>query len=210
MPRKSAHDWTVVDWSLPTKTIAQQLGCSSGCVSTARGKHAPESSMAVAQHSRPCVICGTLFACPPSAKNSTCSPACRSERARRHSARPRPWSDAAKAKLAARARTPNLALGTPSARLSPIAGPFETNQEAKIWQVIDANGTHRTIRNLRRTLINELGEIEGMRVERILATMSSVIRKGGVAWITRCGWTLTALPEDPEQDIIANDSLDGV
>jgi len=204
MPRKSAYDWSAVDWSLPTKEIAKRIGCSAGLVSTARSKHAPETSLKPVTHSRHCVICGAAFVCSPSSNNSTCSPACRSERTRRQALGGRPWGFNAKARLATKGQTDNLTLGTPAAWLSPIAGPFITNQEAKIWQVIAPDGIPRTIRNMRRTLINELGETEGIRVERILTRMAFVMRHGGDAWTTRCGWTLTAAPKYPEQDTGCN------
>ena len=47
-------------------------------------------------------------------------------------------------------RTGNLNLGTPAARASPIAAPFETNQEAKDWLVVAPGGAPTyEVRNLR-------------------------------------------------------------
>lgn len=103
----------------------------------------------MSRHTKLCIVCGRAFECPPSAKTITCSPECRRARARavRHG---NPWPEAAKAKLGARGQTPNLKLGTPAAQLSPIAGPYPANQEAKIWWVrsLDTGARYR-VRNLR-------------------------------------------------------------
>ena len=84
-----------------------------------------------------CVICGEEYTASPSDKRMTCAqPACVSARRRQtHQGRKVVWSQAARARASARGETPNLKLGTPAARKSPIAGPFETNQEAKLWWV---------------------------------------------------------------------------
>ena len=98
-----------------------------------------------------CSVCGGAFAAPPSG-SITCSAACASEQKRRsHTGAPHPWSADAKAQLSTRGRTPNLTLGTPAARQSPIAGPFETNQEAKSWEIINLDSGQRyELRNLRK------------------------------------------------------------
>jgi len=145
-----------------------------------------------------CIICEGKFSAPPSSKTSTCSPSCRSERAKKHASEGRAWSADAKKRLAAKGKTKNLKLGTAAAIRSPIAGPFETNQEAKVWDIVNPRGDRRTIRNLKRTLINELGAVEGLRVSRLLKRMAAVMTAGGEAWITRCGWTLNDLPIVPE------------
>lgn len=41
--RKSKHDWKSVNWKLPTKIIAAQLGVKTGAVSNARNKYAPST-----------------------------------------------------------------------------------------------------------------------------------------------------------------------
>lgn len=102
---------------------------------------------------RACAICQAPFQVPPSSKKITCSRDCSHEQKRRsHQGKHYTgWSKASKTALAARGQTPNLLLGTPAARQSPIAGPFETNQEAKLWEVRDGNtGAVYHIRNLRK------------------------------------------------------------
>lgn len=94
---------------------------------------------------RKCVICGKPFKCYPSDNKVTCSNACRRERQRRIAKeKPVQWSKAAKARASARGKTANLMLGTSAAQQSPIAGRFETNQEAKIWILIDPAGDEHT------------------------------------------------------------------
>lgn len=101
---------------------------------------------------RVCVVCATPFQAPPSSKTITCSNEC--SRARKR-ATPRytghDWSPEARDRIARKGRTPNLELGTPAALLSPIAGPFETNQEAKLWRVVNlSTGARYEARNLRK------------------------------------------------------------
>lgn len=101
---------------------------------------------------RACVVCGSPFAAPPSSKRLTCSPACATARRRQaHAGKRNQWSPEARARLGARGQTANLALGTPAARRSPVAGPYDTNQEAKVWSVVHIeSGWHAEVRNLRK------------------------------------------------------------
>ena len=98
-----------------------------------------------------CVICGASFKASPTDKKVTCGkPACIWEnKSRTHAGKsPHPWSKEARRRKSAQGQTPNLRLGTPAAQLSPIAGPFETNQEAKFWWIVSPDGKHYHIRNL--------------------------------------------------------------
>lgn len=99
-----------------------------------------------------CIICGAPFRASPTDKKVTCgSPECISEnKSRTHVGKSHPWGDAARQRKVAQGQTPNLQLGTPAARQSPIAGPFETNQEAKFWWIVSPNGARYHIRNLRK------------------------------------------------------------
>lgn len=60
------------------------------------------------------------------------------------------WSEAARSRLSKKGQTQNLKKGTAAALQSPIAGPFTTNQEAKIWHLISPAGTEHTVRNLKK------------------------------------------------------------
>jgi hypothetical protein len=97
-----------------------------------------------------CVVCGGAFTAPPSSKRITCSRACSSARkSDTHRGQSNTWSPTARARAAARGQTPNLRRGTPAAQESPIAGPFETNQEAKVWSLRSlATGERYDVRNL--------------------------------------------------------------
>lgn len=98
---------------------------------------------------RRCTVCGGTFVGPPSDKTVTCSKACSSvHRSRKHIGKRNIWSDTSLARDAA-ARTGNLSKGTPAAKRSPIAGPFETNRNAKCWIVVAPEGTDYYVRNLR-------------------------------------------------------------
>lgn len=99
-----------------------------------------------------CAVCGAPFAAPPSSKKVTCSRECSTVRKRAaHAGKPHPWTEEAKARLGERGQTPNLRLGTPAALLSPVAGPYETNREAKVWEVVHLpTGRRYRVRNLRK------------------------------------------------------------
>ena len=87
---------------------------------------------------RYCVICGEPFKAPPSSKKITCSKPCSLVRkSQSHMGKRNQWSVEARQRLAAKGQTENLRKGTLAARQSPVAGPFETNQEAKIWAVVN-------------------------------------------------------------------------
>jgi len=98
---------------------------------------------------RRCAVCNAIFRASPSDKTVTCSKACSSaHRSRKHIGKRNIWSDTSLARDAA-ARTGNLTIGTPAAKRSPIAGPFETNINAKHWTVIAPDGAEHHVRNLR-------------------------------------------------------------
>lgn len=99
-----------------------------------------------------CVVCDASFQASPTDKKVTCgASACVSENKRRtHIGKPHQWSKETRQRKALLGQTDNLKQGTPAAKQSPIAGPFETNQEAKLWWVVSPQGTHYHIRNLRK------------------------------------------------------------
>lgn len=101
---------------------------------------------------RACIICGTVFNAPPSSKKTTCSGACSSEQKRRsHKGKANHWAPSARAQLSERGQTDNLKKGMPAARQSPIAGPFETNQMAKSWEIVNLDsGARYEMLNLRK------------------------------------------------------------
>lgn len=87
-----------------------------------------------AKNQKICVICGKSFDCSPSVNKITCSKPCSIEQKRRsHLGKRNVWSDDARARARQRGQTGNLSKGTAAARLSPVSGPFETNQNAKHW-----------------------------------------------------------------------------
>lgn len=100
-------------------------------------------------HQKTCPLCQTRFNCPPSSKKVTCSPECsRLRKAQTHRGKSNTWSEAARRKLAASGQTPNLKKGTPAAQLSPVSGPYVTNQEAKVWSLLSPSGERYTVTNL--------------------------------------------------------------
>jgi transcriptional regulator with XRE-family HTH domain len=98
-----------------------------------------------------CPICGNKVDGPPTG-NITCSPECGSKlSAISRTGEPRQWSNAARKRLSGKGQTENLKSGTQAARLSPISGPFETNQEAKIWHLRNTRTqTDYVVTNLRK------------------------------------------------------------
>ena len=98
---------------------------------------------------RVCPVCHKLFPSPPSSNAITCSAACSSVwKSLTHKGLRVNWSDESRQRLSAKGKTENLKLGTAAAQRSPIAGRFETNQNAKIWTLVDPCGNKITVRNL--------------------------------------------------------------
>lgn len=103
----------------------------------------------MSKHTRNCVICGTEFAAPPSSRKVTCSPSCRSERARQSNTGTRgSWSEDKKAKRSAQGQPENFKKGTQAAQLSAKSGPFETHINALIWTIKSPDGVTYNLRNL--------------------------------------------------------------
>ena len=149
-----------------------------------------------------CVICAWEFSVRgPSDKKSTCGPACRSERARRHASKGRPWSDDARARLAAKGETPNLRLGTEAAKRSPVAGRFETNQEAKVWRLVSPEGKRYVVTNLLKWLRDNERLITPLRVEQLYRGLLAVNRWANDKLIHTVsqahGWRLEAPASEP-------------
>lgn len=98
-----------------------------------------------------CVVCGAGFYAPPSSKKITCSKVCSSKRkTETHTGKTFSWGAEARKTRAAHGQTTNLKKGNAAAAQSPVSGSFETNQEAKIWEVVSPEGDHYTMRNLRK------------------------------------------------------------
>lgn len=95
------------------------------------------------------MICGREFSSPPSAKTVTCSPACRSERARRAASHKRPEEVKAKISAAAKGRDMSKLGGTNAAKKSPLAGRFVTNSSAKTFTLVTPDGEKIGVTNLR-------------------------------------------------------------
>lgn len=160
---------------------------------------------------RKCVVCGKPFDCYPSDNRVTCSKDCRRERQRRVvKARPIKWGEEAKARASGRGQTANLKLGVSAAQQSPIAGRFETNQEAKIWTLVDPTGNEIVVRNLllwARENTERFKKPPGDKSARQIASGFKAIaqtlagKRGAPGKprgaLTYFGWSLKKLPEEP-------------
>lgn len=151
-----------------------------------------------------CVVCGAEFEAPPSSKKITCSPRCSSTRKREtHLGKRHPWSDDARARLAARGQTRNLAKGTPAAQQSPIAGPFETNREAKIWRLLSPTGERYEVRNLalfcreHPELFGDEPELAYAGLRQVQAWLQGKTRRRVSQWK---GWTLERPAVYPDEE----------
>lgn len=123
-------------------------------------RRAGTSGKRLERNRKTCVVCGTEFECPPSAKTVTCSPVCRSLRAKssmKHRWATEPgrlradessirkrtenpvWREKAKAS-AKRASDASLLL--PESQRGP------QNRTAKNWILIDPDGNHIEVTNL--------------------------------------------------------------
>lgn len=159
---------------------------------------------------RVCPICGELFPASPSDNAVTCSTkACVSAwKSRIHTGVSNEWSDESKARLSAKGQTDNLKLGTAAAQRSPIAGRFETNREAKVWELINPTGKQITVRNLllwAREHTELFDKPPGDKSARQIAAGFKAIaqtlagkREKQRPAMTYKGWTLAGLPTKPE------------
>jgi len=143
-----------------------------------------------------CAVCAEPFPASPSSKTVTCSKSCSIEHRRRaHVGVSNSWSDAGRANArSAAARTGNLRGGTPAAQQSPIAGPFETNQEAKRWWVVSPDGDRYEVVNLAKWLRDHADLLPDGRADLAYTGLKKV-----QAWLTGSsprkvgswkGWTL--------------------
>ena len=153
-----------------------------------------------------CPICRTLFPAPESDKTVTCSRGCSAAwKGIIHEGVSNSWANEAKARKRAEGQTANLQLGTAAAKASPIAGRFETNQEAKIWRLVDPSGNEIIVRNLllwARENTERFGKPPGDRsaiqiasgFEAIAATLRGTRKTPSMTYF---GWTLKDVPEVP-------------
>ena len=111
-----------------------------------------------------CVICGKEFPCSPSDKTVTCSPACRSERARRAASHKRPEEVKAKISAAAKGRDMSALkeISKKATMQSPLSGRFVTNSSAKNYTLVSPEGTKIDVTNLKHWVREntELFELE--------------------------------------------------
>lgn len=154
-----------------------------------------------------CPICGKLFASPASTNTVTCSKECSAEWKKvTHAGISNHWNDESRARLSAAGQTANLALGTAMAQQSLIAGRFETNQEAKIWTLVDPCGNEITVRNLilwARENTDLFGKPEGDHSAHQIASGFQAIAltmcgKRKTTAMSYFGWTLKCPPEPAE------------
>lgn len=110
-----------------------------------------------------CTICGAQFTCFPSDKKTTCGSAdCTKEQRRQsHVGKRNKWTEDSKRHLSAKGKTDNLLRGTPAAQQSPLAGAFETNQNALIWTLQAPDGTTHIVRNLALWLREHADMLDG-------------------------------------------------
>lgn len=156
---------------------------------------------------RVCPICRKLFPAPPSSNAVTCSKECSAAwKSKTHKGITNLWTEESRARKRAEGLTENLKMGTPAAMASPIAGRFETNQEAKVWHLVDPTGNEVVVRNLllwARDNAERFGKPEGDRSASQIAggfrQIAQTLRgKRKTPAMTYFGWTLKGLPEDPQ------------
>lgn len=162
--------------------------CSRACVSRAR------------QHYKICKACGRAFPSPPSDKTVTCSPACfRAYAVVRNTGKSSDWSPGARARASQRGQTPNLLMGTPAAQESPKSGRFDTNINAKEWELLSPGGDRYRLRNLKNWIRGHrdlLGTAEGDHAAALAYKgFQHVRRRDTASWH---GWTILSVKNSPE------------
>jgi hypothetical protein len=125
-----------------------------------------------------CIICGAEYKAPPSEHRSTCGHAkCVLERKRQsHVGKFNKWNDDSRQLKSAQGMTANLRQGTPAAKASPIAGAFETNQNALVWTIESPGGEIFEVRNLILWLRNPAVLLDGTPEQA----------RAGICQIKRC------------------------
>ncbi len=155
-----------------------------------------------------CPVCRKLFPSPESDKTVTCSKECSSAwKQITHKRVSNQWGEEAKERKRKEGQTDNLKMGTPAAQKSPIAGRFETNQEAKIWTLVDPSGNEIVVRNLlmwARNNTEKFGKPDGDKSAKQIADGFKAIAltmrgKRKHPSMTYFGWTLKEFPREPEE-----------
>lgn len=155
-----------------------------------------------------CPVCRKLFPSPASDKTVTCSKECSFEWKRiTHERVSNQWNETAKERKRQEGQTDNLKMGTEAAKKSPIAGRFETNQEAKIWTLVDPSGNEIVVRNLSmwaRENTERFGKPEGDKSARQIvhgfyAISQTLKGERKTPSMTYFGWTLKDVPKEPEE-----------
>lgn len=160
---------------------------------------------------RQCVICGKSFDCYPSDNKVTCSKDCRRERQRRLvKASPVKWGPEARERASRKGQTANLSLGTAAAQASPLAGRYETNQEAKTWILVSPAGEEIVVKNLllwarENTALfgKPAGDKSAEQISKGFGAIAQTLKgnrsvpgkpRGAMTYF---GWTLKAPPNKP-------------
>lgn len=169
---------------------------------------------------RKCVICGKPFRCSPSDNYVTCSKECQSVRAGRalrtrveqgdhiYSWTPERRTTARENPAVAAQRKAAQVLGTQAAQKSPVAGRFETNQNAKVWTLVSPEGKIYQVRNLllwareHTDLFDKPpGDRSAQQIRAGFAAIAQTMRggrgpekrqRGSMSYL---GWTLKELPK---------------
>jgi hypothetical protein len=106
-----------------------------------------------------CPICGAEFPAPPSSKKITCSGECSRIRKRQtHLGKRNAWPIKSRRRVAEAGQTPNLKKGSPAAKQSPNAGPFETNINALVWTLKGPDNRVYRVRNLSKFIRDNPGK----------------------------------------------------
>jgi hypothetical protein len=124
-----------------------------------------------------CVVCGKEFYAPPSSKKITCSDDCSLIRkSASHKGKSNTWSNESKQALSKLGKTDNLRKGTPAAIKSPIAGSFETNQNALDWVIKSPSGVVYAPRNLMLWIKNNINLFPGNTVPQVWSGFMQIKR----------------------------------
>ena len=155
-----------------------------------------------------CVVCGTEFRCPPSAKKVTCSKECSRIRKREtHKGKKNIWSEESKRELAERGETENLKLGTKAAKKSPKSGRFETNVNAIDWHLISPEGAEYKFHSLNFWLRENCRDLFGCEpdsrefnnVRSGLSGAKRAMKGGTYGSTTYKGWKCLPCEEEEEK-----------
>lgn len=180
---------------------------SCGCYQAIKGK--------AARNVKICVECGRSFECPPSENKVTCSKKCQKIHARKRM-QGKHRSEETKKKISSAARGRDMsnlqAVAIDALKSSPKSGCFETNVNAKEWELVSPEGKQYHFLSLNFWLRENCNELFGCEpdsreyknvrsgLSHAKSAMLGKISPGQRPCCTYKGWKVIPTQDDVQED----------